>query len=212
MLGTLNFPHSQQVHAPFNSSWVDAHALSLVQPALRPTETCREWLLNIESLTERLSQQCSTFNVNVLGQQPNLSGESVAADELALVGHSPENATQLEIREVVLQGDKCPWVFARSIFPVALTQDALHNIGDQPLGKLLFNDPRFQRQPFMVSLMLADNPFVEHLLQQNIIAPLDLQQHLQRHAGIWARRSVFTYLTHHILVNEVFLPGAPPYA
>ena len=200
------------VHAPFIESWVDTNALSLLSPASAPSAQCCEWLLNIESLTERLTQQCGTFSVSLLGQNTNVSGSAIAADELALVAHDDDTCQDLVVREVLLQGDGQPWVFARSIFPVALTQGALHELGDQPLGKLLFNDPRFQRQPFMVSFMPSESAFVQHLLTQNIISAEALALHLRTHAGIWARRSVFNYLEHHILVNEVFLPGVPAYA
>jgi chorismate--pyruvate lyase len=210
-VGVLAYPHSPQ-HAPFIEAWVDAQALSLASQVETPSDTCREWLINIESLTDRLMQQCQDFSVAVLAQDSNVSGVAIAADELALVDHNDDNSTQLVIREVLLQGDGQPWVFARSIFPVALTQDALHELGNQPLGKLLFNDPRFQRQPFMLAFMLPDDPFVQHLLAQKVISAQALELHLRKHAGIWARRSVFTYLEHHILVNEVFLPGAPAYA
>ena len=204
-------PHPT-LHAPFIESWFDTNALCLFSTASAPSDQCREWLLNIESLTERLTQQCETFSVSLLGQHTNISGNAIAADELALVAHDDDTCQQLVIREVVLQGDAQPWVFARSIFPVALTQGALHEIGEQPLGKLLFNDPRFQRQPFMVSFMPPESAFVQHLLIQKIISAEVLAEHLRTHSGIWARRSVFTYLEHHILVNEVFLPGAPAYA
>ena len=207
----LGHPNSQQ-HPPFIESWVDAPTLSLITAAQSPSETCREWLLNIESLTERLMQQCTSFRVEVLGQYTNATGVGIAADEMVLVAHRCDESTDLVIREVVLRGDEQPWVYARSIFPVALTQDALHELGDQPLGKLLFNDPRFERQPFMVSFMLPDDPFVQYLITQKVISAEALELHLHKHAGIWARRSVFTYLEHHILVNEIFLPGAPAYA
>ena len=193
-----------------------ANAASLF-PVL-PNQQTQNWLLNIESLTERLTQCCTEFTVDVLSQ---ISTEP-QSDELTLI-QQPEQSEAV-VREVVLRGDSHPWVFARSVFPEALTQDVLNDIGDQPLGKLLFNDPRFQRQPFMVSVFQADAEFVAHLLALGVVSVAQLAMHFEQHQGIWARRSVFTYTsgnknatkqtspsTHHILVSEVFLPGAPAY-
>ena len=204
----------------FDAPWYAAEQLSNVANALPilPSQHTQNWLLNIESLTERLTQCCSTFTVDVLTQmttEPQL-------DELNLIQQLGQ--TEAVVREVVLRGDSHSWVFARSVFPDELTQDVLNDIGAQPLGKLLFNDPRFQRQPFMVSKFQADDQFVTYLLAQGVVDAAQLANHFKQHHAIWARRSVFTYTLvnkskaqnpphseHHILVSEVFLPGAPAY-
>lgn len=214
-------PVELQGNMRFDGPWYTAEQLSHTTNkfSVLPSLHTQNWLLNIESLTERLTQCCSEFTVDVLSQKTTLP----QPDELNLICHSV--TTHVVVREVVLRGDSASWVFARSVFPEDLTQDVLKDIGDQPLGKLLFNDSRFERQSFMVALIFADDAFVSHLLAEGVISKEQLAQHVEKHHGIWARRSVFTYVTqdktaidvpsskaHHILVSEVFLPGAPAYA
>lgn len=204
----------------FDTPWYAAEQLTDVVNALPilPSQHTQNWLLNIESLTERLTQCCTTFTVDVLTQMTT----EPQSDELNLI-QQPDQ-TEAVVREVVLRGDSHSWVFARSVFPDELTQDVLNDIGAQPLGKLLFNDPRFQRQPFMVSKFQADDQFVSYLLAQGVVNAAHLANHFKQHHAIWARRSVFIYTSaneiraqnkphskHHILVSEVFLPGAPAY-
>lgn len=204
----------------FDAPWYAAEQLTNVANTLPilPSQHTQNWLLNIESLTERLTLCCTTFTVDVLTQMTT----EPQSDELNLI-QQPDQ-TEAVVREVVLRGDSNSWVFARSVFPDELTQDVLNDIGEQPLGKLLFNDPRFQRQPFMVSKFQADDQFVSYLLAQGVVNATQLANHFKQHHAIWARRSVFTYTSakesgaqntppseYHILVSEVFLPGAPAY-
>jgi len=89
-----------------------------------------------------------------------------------------------------------PWVFARSVLPDALCKADLAELGNQPLGKILFNDSRFVRQPFQITK----------------IEPLSaLQQMFNNTQSLWARRSVFTYKQFNMMVAEVFLPASPAY-
>ncbi len=189
---------------PVTARWFDGQDLMSHQP--QAEQICQTWLLNIESLTERLTQCCDRFSVAVLSQ----TDDYVVADEAALI--QVEQDQRQTIREVLLKGDDTSWVFARSVFPSALNEQEFNDLGNRPLGKLLFDDPRFVRQPFSVALMPIAHPFVVSLLDAGMLDIQQLTQHCHIHHGVWARRSVFTYLTHHILVTEVFLPGAPAYA
>lgn len=103
------------------------------------------------------------------------------------------------VREVVLWGDGQPWVFARSLIPQALCSDELANLGNQALGKIIFNDRRFVRQPFELCYLAQPNELLK-TLELNTCEPL------------WGRRSVFTMNQLSMSVAELFLPQSPAYA
>lgn len=109
--------------------------------------------------------------------------------------------TTYVVREVLLCGEQTPWVFARSLLPNALCESdngELAALGDKPLGRLIFNDPRFIRQPFQITCIDADNKLHQQL-QLSGCQPL------------WGRRSVFLFEQWKLMVAEVFLPQSPAY-
>jgi chorismate--pyruvate lyase len=89
-------------------------------------------------------------------------------------------------------------VFARSIIPQSLCQSDFANLGNKPLGQLIFNDKRFNRSPFQVT----------HLSQP---APLLASLGFASARQLWGRRSVFCFQGMNMMVAEVFLPKAPAY-
>jgi chorismate--pyruvate lyase len=102
------------------------------------------------------------------------------------------------VREVILRGKNQPWVFARSIIPLSLCQSDFANLGDKPLGQLIFNDKRFTRSPFQLA----------HLPQP---APWLAKLGFSCAGQLWGRRSVFCFEEMKMMVAEVFLPEAPAY-
>ncbi|WP_280523531.1 chorismate--pyruvate lyase family protein [Lacimicrobium alkaliphilum] len=153
----------------------------------------KNWLLDTGSLTERLQAHCRDFRVRVLGQQP----APLLDNEQELMGHD----TPYVVREVLLCAEQTPWVFARSLLPSALCETGggeLSALGDKPLGRLLFNDPRFIRQPFQLTCIQPRNK-----LQQ--------QLRLAGSQTLWGRRSVFLFQQWRLMVAEVFLPQCPAY-
>ena len=90
------------------------------------------------------------------------------------------------IREVELHVYDRAVVFARSVIPLALTnqqEGSLDNLGTKPLGHLLFKEgrPRSSKREF-AHLYYNDEP-------------------------IYARRTPYEYQGHHVLVSEFFLPS-----
>ena len=161
-----------------------------------PDARLRNWLLDTGSLTERLQAHCRDFQVQVLGQrQAPISLEEI--QQLILPGQS-YIASEWQVREVILWGDGEPWVFARSLIPTVLCAAELANLGNQALGKLIFNDPRFLRQPFEIC----------HITQpKDRVAALQLNSH----QDLWGRRSVFKLDKLSMSVAELFLPQSPAY-
>lgn len=177
-----------------NESWHNADDFQPTDPLLR------NWLLNTGSLTERLQANCLRFEVEVLNQQT----AEISPDEVQyLYGQFGAVPQDTQVREVFLKGNDETWVFARSLLPVNFLNDemsGLMRLGNKPLGKIIFNDPRFQRQSFQLVKCPVSGLTQEKLgLRDN---QLDL----------WGRRSLFSFKTYHIMVAEIFLPGSPAYA
>ena len=74
----------------------------------------------------------------------------------------------------------------------------LGTLGNQPLGKILFNDNRFVRSEFELFHCDARHPLCRSL-------------NIEPSKGLWGRRSVFRFQTHRLMVCEVFLPDSPAY-
>jgi chorismate--pyruvate lyase len=157
----------------------------------------RDWLLDPTSLTARLKNQCTTFNVVLLGQQIEPCQAHEANNEIHL-------GDEVLVREVLLFCDQQPHVFARSLLPLkSLTgeQGELARLGEKPLGQVLFNNPKLHREILEVAEVLP-NSRVNELL--------DMLNLHQRH-NLWARRSIFTIENKPLMVAEVFLPPADAY-
>lgn len=149
------------------------------------------WLLHTGSLTARLQSHCHHFRLQKLGQ----GAASLHASEQHALGDA---ASAADVREVILWGDEQPWVFARSVIPHALVNTLLADLGDRPLGELLFNHAAFSRGPFE----LCQWP----LQSLKVLFPT-----LQGPEQLWARRSDFHYQGLTMLVAELFLPASPLY-
>ncbi|WP_088331452.1 chorismate lyase [Lacimicrobium sp. SS2-24] len=153
----------------------------------------KNWLLDTGSLTERLQSHCRDFRVNVIGQKraPLMENERECMD--------PD--TDYVVREVLLCAEQQPWVFARSLLPVALceaNQSEFSALGDQPLGRLIFNDSRFVRQPFQLTCLAPDHRLCQQL-------------GLNTYHPLWGRRSLFRFQQWQLMVAEIFLPQSPAY-
>ena len=197
------------LHDP-DTSPLDAEALNLVYPLgcdsawLWPSilkaelsDELYDWLTNTGSLTARLKQHCEVFSVQVLieGNYP------LSADEQAQL-----NLTESQgfVREVLLKLDGVPWVFARSVMPLSTVcgeDNALANLGNKPLGAVLFSQPDMQRSSIEVAKFEQNSP-LQHVMQRfNTGTDMTL----------FGRRSCFLLSGKSLLVSEVFLPAASAY-
>ncbi len=173
-----------------NVNWVSAIA---APKALR----LNDWLLDSSSLTARLKSQCTDFKVMLIGQQIEPCSASEANCNI-IAGE------QVLIREVLLLCDNVPHVFARSVLPLrSLTgeQQALANLGEQPLGQVLFSNPKLHREIVEV----AEIPPSQRVCELAALLNLKISHNL------WGRRSLFTIENKPLMVAEVFLPSARAY-
>ncbi|WP_414829220.1 chorismate--pyruvate lyase family protein [Alteromonas sp. H39] len=165
-------------------NWEPSDKVALSDPYLK------NWLLDTGSLTERVQALCRHFSLVKLGQ----GTKALHASETALLNATANSEWQ--VREVLLCADNEPWVYARSVIPQSLIDDELANLGTEPLGKRLFNDPRFARSDF-------------HLCQATPEALSRLNMDITD--TLWGRRSLFSFQESRMIVAEVFLPDAPAY-
>ena len=163
----------------------------------RSTQGCptqlHPWLHDHGSLTLRIQQRCTAFSV-----QPVRSGLAcIAYDEACLIGIRPQQPAYS--REVFLYADNRPVVFAHSALAPADLRgawSAISQLGNKPLGTLLFSHPLIRRMPLHFKALHRHHPLYRRAAAHLIQCP----------EVLWARRSLF-YLNHApLLVTEVFLP------
>lgn len=156
-----------------------------------------DWLLDPNSLTARLKSHSTEFNVKVLGQRIEPCSKEDAC-EIILEG------SQVLVREVILFCDDRPQVFARSLLPLtSLTgeEQALANLGEQPLGQVIFSKPNLCRKAIEVGQF-------DH---QSTVAQLVKTLELEMTESLWGRRSLFYLDEKPLVVAEVFLPHSLAY-
>mgnify|MGYP001388119366 CR=1 FL=1 len=150
----------------------------------------RPWLLDQGSLTRRIVARCPAFNVRPVGTQSGLWQNAAAQIR-------PQRAL---LREVYLYCGTTPVVYAHSVLPLDSlhgTWRSLRNLGERPLGDVLFRNPRVRRTPLQFRKLHRTHWLYRRACRDLVRAP----------AFLWARRSVFILKHRPIQVTEVFLPG-----
>ena len=193
----VNFPITFPVTLAGQWQSPDNKNLSLLATSLKT------WLLDEGSLTARLKGHCQDFRVQVIGEQQQLCSAAEACN-LIKVGEP------VLVREVILYCDNVAQVFARSLLPLAsLTgkEQALANLGEQPLGQVLFNNPSLQRLGLEVSSFSSDSSVA--MLAKGFSNTQCTSELVE--LELWGRRSIFMLDNKPLMVAEVFLPAAFAY-
>lgn len=158
----------------------------------------REWLFEPHSLTVKLKSRAQVFSVKVLSEKIF----DLTLEQKALLGCEASTALN---REVLLLCDNIPMVYAQSWLPdnqlSNQPKNPLHNMGDRPLGDVIFQNPELVRKEIEVARFDTEHPI------QQLASQLNLP--IQKLLG---RRSVFSLKGYNFLVCEVFLPGAYLYS
>jgi chorismate--pyruvate lyase len=160
----------------------DVHWRSLM------ASTSRDWLFDRGSLTRRLKVLSDDeFMVIPLREEAG----PIPPEECQLLGLQPGRMGW--IREVYLAGFGRPWVYARSVtvtLDTVASDSAVCQLGNVPLGSLLFGDTPYQRSEIEVCRYQdACNASIRPAYP------------------LWARRSIFSREQTSILVQEMFLPA-----
>lgn len=159
--------------------------------------TLKEWLLDSGSLTARLREQYQDVRIALLRQET----AAISPGEQQLFDADKHS---FEIREILFICDGQPRVFARTLLPestLELTQANFRQLGNRPLGEVLFQTSGMERGAIQVSSFDADSS-IGHFSKQ---LGYPIRQPL------WGRRSLFYLQQQPLLVTEIFLPAAAPY-
>ena len=151
------------------------------------------WLRDRGSLTQRIQQRCTRFAVH--GVRDGLA--RIALDEAALLGVAPPQLAWS--REVILYADGVPVVFAHSACArqhLRGAWSAVRDLGNRPLGALLFAHPLVERKPLHYRALRSAHPLYRHASALLNNPP----------GRLWARRSLFHLHGAQLLVTEIFLP------
>ncbi len=148
------------------------------------------WLFDASSLTARLvALHGKDFSVRVISQQwQKLDAEEASA--MALVG-----VRSALVRQVLLCAGDRPLVYARTVIPSTTIQGAQRryaNMGNRPLGAMLFADRTMCREAVQVAILPAKHA---------------ANHYVKTDEPVWGRRSVFRVTGKPILVCEYFLPA-----
>ncbi|MGJ8691765.1 MAG: chorismate--pyruvate lyase family protein [Thalassotalea sp.] len=167
------------------------------QAPSRLSKVLVDWLFDANSLTARLKNNCQVFEVKLLGQNVIACPQNEACDVI-------NAGEQVLAREVLLYCDGQPHVFARSLLPLrSLTgeQQVLADLGTQPLGQVIFNNPSLERKLIQVA----------EFGQETSVGELAGVMAMKLNGPLWGRRSLFYLEGKPLVVAEVFLPLAKAY-
>lgn len=102
-------------------------------------------------------------------------------------------------RHVLLLCDETPWVYARTVIPrktLSGRHRRLANLGNRPLGAVLFADRHMSRGEVEVAQLHTGQSLYRQIEQASPCTD----------KMVWARRSLFQLSSKPLLVYECFLP------
>jgi chorismate--pyruvate lyase len=156
----------------------------------------RGWLTDTMSLTMKLMARSGHFRVRRLRQERGMC----LTDEASMVELS--RRCHVQEREVLLQCDGRPVVFAHTIVPLSATTSDwpfFGTLGERSLGTTLFGDPCVMRGQLQYARLRAQHPLVERAR-----AALGNPEF---NAPVFARRCLYRRRRGVLLVTELFLPA-----
>ncbi|WP_025917175.1 chorismate lyase [Herminiimonas sp. CN] len=165
---------------------------------VNPSPAMRVWLTDRASLTAKLIARSEQFRVRRLAQRRAVC----LFDECAPIG-LPQPRKVLE-RDVFLQCDGRPMVFAHTVVPLAATAaqwPLFRRLGERSLGTTLFGDPIVARGALEYARLHAAHPLVQRACAALGGAPQALS------APLFARRCLYRRRGAALLVTELFLPA-----
>ena len=154
----------------------------------------KDWIQSESSLTIRIKELGIAFGLEVLSQ----TEQQLTATQQQQLN---TNDTSAIFREVLLKQGNIPLVYAQTILPLSTisgTERGLAELGNQPLGQVLFQSPQATRSAIEFAQVKPESTlgqYIEHNLQQPM-------QH-----NCYIRRSNFLLNAKPLLVCECFLPA-----
>lgn len=183
----MSYPLSSYQREP---RWVDWDLL----PRRQVPPVLRDWLWEPGSLTRRVIAHCDgAFRVNLIRQSP---GRPLESERRLLAMGQGEQAV---VREVQLLCAERPWVFARTLLPLANLGGAMQRLtrlGTRPLGEVLFTARDVERRLVQVAQLHPTHSLFAAASDPSADGP----------ECLWGRRALFALAGKYLLVNEIFLP------
>jgi len=158
------------------------------------SDAAKDWITTESSLTVRVKELGIAFSLEVLNQctlplSPQLQNVLSTKDTSAL------------FREVLLKQANQPLVYAQTIMPTSTvtgTETMLAELGNQPLGQVLFQSPQAVR---------GDIEFAQVGETEQLALFIEQQLQQPMHQPTFIRRSKFMLNQKPLLVCECFLPA-----
>ncbi|MGC9185706.1 MAG: chorismate--pyruvate lyase family protein [Thiomonas sp.] len=152
------------------------------------------WLTHPGSLTRRLRQGSTRFELRLLHQGP----ARALRDEYPLLGLPP--GRKVWRRDVLLIADGMPRVLGHSVCRLSALRGPwrlLRHLGVKPVGDAVFTRPQTRRSALRVRRLSTSSPLLRLARQAHALqgAP---------DAALWARRSSFVFGGQGLWVSEVF--------
>lgn len=178
---------AKQTRLPFQPYWLPQGMVHRVSE----DKTLQSWLLDKGSLTAKIRQICPNMQVHILSEtwecpMPSESRQLNLAD-----------GKRAWIRCVVLACGETPLVYARTVIPDCHPGNqwyALKQLGNRPLGEVLFQLKQVERHPFQVGLWSSLHwPYLNQFTSPHPTS------------ASFARKSLFVQTHHSLLLTEVFL-------
>ncbi|KMT66121.1 chorismate--pyruvate lyase family protein [Catenovulum maritimum] len=166
------------------------------QNRVQTSEKLESWLYDDSSLTKKLKNLCTEFELVLLGQ------DTFSKAELPQFSSDTENSEDSLIREVILYCDNKPWVYAHTQIPKRTLEHGnqfLSELGHQPLGEALFSQPNMKRDNIQVAKFASHSP-VYRFVENNLAISFN--------HDLFGRRSQFSLDSFPLVVTEVFLPDS----
>ncbi len=177
----------RRMSAPSSESWSPALPLGR-------RSGLENWLTDAGSLTRRLRQHSTHFELRLLRQ----GAARALRDEYPLLG-LPQGR-KVWRRDVLLMADGVPRVLGHSVCPLAALRGPwrlLRHLGVKPVGDAVFTRPQTRRSDLRVRRLRAAHPLCR-------------MPHAAHGIGArWARRSSFVYGGVALWVSEVFFFDGP---
>lgn len=163
--------------------------------AVNAPRRMRNWLIDTGSLTQKLIAYSTHFRVRRLRQERGFC----LADERVMIG-LPRRA-HVQEREVLLQCDGRPVVYAHTVVPLSATASDwpfFGTLGERSLGTTLFGDPRVVRGSLQYARLRAQHPLA--IRAQDAVGADEIG------FPLFARRCLYRRKKGVLLVTELFLP------
>lgn len=181
----------RRIPAPLVETWPPA------LPCGRRSEM-ESWLTDAGSLTRRLRQESSRFELRLLRQ----GAARALRDESALLGLP--HGRKVWRRDVLLIADGVPRVLGHSVCALSALRGPwrlLRHLGAKPVGDAVFTRPQTRRSAMRARRLSPSSPLLRLVRETQEGRPIADET-------LWARRSSFVFGGESLWVSEVFLRRA----